>query len=316
MSLEMLNNFALSRLLSLGMDAQWLIDNHASQLKSIRLKSDMGTIDVPRNEENTDDVLDLMSVAEFVIKEACAWPYRDEIHGIDIEPAMKLAAVDYLTHHRFFHLKFDNSMSRSSAYGIASAFDDGLTRLKKITDLPESVYLAGLSRNGLQLNEVPLANVTPEINIAAVKSNGNAIQHVGKEFRTPELIKLAVESSGSALAYLGEDEITTEIADIAVNTTPWVVSYVPSSMMTRSLLYKAVSSDGMLLDELPSALVDRKVAQVCIKQTPLALLVCPERFLDANMLRFACRHHPEIKKEQWVKDISSNLLKPLPVMGQ
>jgi hypothetical protein len=298
---------ALDRLSSLGIDSKWLIENHSSQLKTLRLNADMGNADVPRNMDNLDDPLDLKSVAEFVIAQACEWPYKDEIYGINIEHAMRLAAEDYLATDRWFSLPYEKELSRSVAHGFAFVFDDALSRMKDISNLSDDVYITALLRNGLQLKGVPSGRITREMEHAAVKSNGNAIKYIDKTLRTPELIKCAVASIGSALAYLDSEEITHELADIAIETTPWIVCNIPPPMLTRSLVMKAASLDGMILDELSHDLVDRKVVQACVRQTPMALLVCPEHFMDATMLRYACKHHPEIKKELWVKDIALSL---------
>jgi hypothetical protein len=313
MSLKKAKDFAIKRMTSLGMDAQWLIEKHSSQLKTIRLNADMGNEVITRDANNAGDPLDLKSVAVFVIAKACDWPYQDEIYGIDMEPALKLAAVDYLTNERWFSLSLTNNLSRSVTYGIATTREDGLCRMSSITNLLDSVYITALERNGLQLKDVPPERRTQEMEYAAVKSNGNAIKYVDKAWRTPEMLKLAVESNGSALAYMDTDEITHDLAEMAIGTTPLAACNVPHAVMTRSLVMQAVSLDGMLLNELSLNLVDREVAQACVKQTAMALLVCPEKFMDAAMLRLACKYHPEIKMEQWVKDIASGMPKQLPV---
>lgn len=302
MQIKRENIIALEVLESLGMNSKKLIDEYPSRLKSIRIRSDMSDAEIANN-PTEDDPLDLKSVAEYVINKAASYPYEDEVEGINFEPFLKFAAVNYLKDN-FSYLSFRaKHATKSMMFGLAHTSPESLKIFSEQKSIPtDEIYLAALKLNGLQLEFIPADRITKEMVDHAFKSNTGCFKHIPHDLQTDEMINAMIGENGAMISFIDKSKITKELAKKAIEVTPWAISYIPLNMVTESMAVLAASKDGMILDEIDNSLLTDNVIRSAIRHCAAAVAIIPDEKLNESFARFAQKSHPEIKTQEWFTD--------------
>ena len=287
---------------SLGMNSKKLIDEYTSRLKSIRIRSDMGDAEIANN-PTKDDPLDLNSVAEYVINKAISYPYQDEVEGINFEPFLKFAAVNYLKGSSYYSNFGSKYTSKSMMFGLAHASPKSLQIFDSQNAIPtDEIYIIALELNGLQLEFVPADRITQEMVDHAFKSNTGCFRSIPHDLKTDEMINAMIGENGAMIGFIDKSKITKELAKKAIEVTPWAISYIPLNKVTESMAVLAASKDGMILDEIDQSLLTDNVIRAAIRHCAAAVSIIPDERLNESFARFAVKSHPEIKDQEWFTD--------------
>lgn len=302
MQIKRENIIALEVFESLGMNSKKIMDEYPSKLKSIRIRSDMGDAEIARN-PTEDDPLDLKSVAEHIINKALSYPYQDEVEGINFEPFLKFAAVNYLKDNfHYFDFRSEH-VSKSMMFGLAHTSPRSLEIFHAQKAIPtDEIYLAALKLNGLQLEHVPADRITKEMVDHAFKSNTGCFRSIPHDLQTDEMINAMIGENGAMIGFIDKNKITKELAKKAIEVTPWAISYIPLNKVTESMAVLAASKDGMILDEIDQSLLTDNVIRAAIRHCAAAVSIIPDERLNESFARFAVKSHPEIKDQEWFTD--------------
>lgn len=284
-----------------GINEDYLISQYPGILRAARLRDDMGESKIPSN-PSENDPQDVYSVAKYILNQACRFPFKDEIEGINFEPFLKVAAAQFFKGQQYYGNIRDSDYSRSVMFGMAYASGSALSKFPYPDNITDEIYSIAMETNGLQLESVPQNRMTMDIIEKAIQSNPSAFSYARKDLMTESMIADAIDYNGGFIKYADGDKVTQEMAKKAILKAPWAIGYIPERLMTEELIIEAAKRDGMILDEIPVGKLSNKVVESAIKQTPCALIVIPSGFLHDSLVRLAGKSHPEVKDQDWFKD--------------
>jgi hypothetical protein len=267
-------------------------------LKRLRLASDMGDGLIPRQE--TEDPLDLDSVAAYVIYQCIQWPYPDNVEGIDMRHWMQEAACRYAKESNLFNYGNVNR-SRIADYAMASINKDALKEIRS-ENLTEDIVMCGISLNPEQVSAVPKW-VNEEVALKALKINPSVFGLIPQHARTDAVVNVALTANGLHLGHLTNEERTVERCELALKSSPGAIAFVPKELQSVKMIAEAVS-----LEYLDEHMKTDEVIKAALSDNPHVLLLS-ENYCRPVYVKFAAKTHPEIKKESWFKEIAAKLKK-------
>ncbi len=289
-------------LLDKGFTIDFLMTEHRDLLKRLRLDSDMGEGNIPLREDS-DDPQDLESVAAYVIYQAVQWPYPDQVYGIELSTYLQEAANKYVEQNSI-GLWGNHGKSEIVDVALASHHKRSFNQIKP-ESLTDAVIKAGIARNAEQLSDLPERKLSPEIALYAIQVSPLVFPLIPESLKTQQIIDLAVGSNGLNIAHLKEEEKSANRCIDAVKSNPFSIVFVPKEHQKPSLLKKALAGDGMAAQHIDDDILTPDLQKIAIKQNPLVLIAKPSLANHQN-LRWASKHHPDIKNEEWYREMVKN----------
>jgi hypothetical protein len=286
-----------------GFTIDFLKAEHGEVLKRLRLASDMGDGLIPKQE--TEDPLDLDSVAAYVIYQCIQWPYPDNVEGIDMRHWMQEAACRYAKESNLSNYGNVNR-SRIADYAMASINKDALKEIRS-ENLTEDIVMCGISLNPEQVSAVPKW-VNEEVALKALKINPSVFGLIPQHARTDAVVNAALTANGLHLGHLTNEERTLERCELALKSSPGAIAFVPKELQSVKMIAEAVSHDGLSLEYLDEHMKTDEVIKAALSENPHVLLLS-ENYCRPVYVKFAAKTHPEIKKESWFKEIAAKLKK-------
>ena len=300
-------SFGVEELVQKGFTVDFLIEQHGDLLKRLRLESDIGEGQIP-NQGKEDDPQDLESVAAYVIYTCVQWPYQDSVFGLDMQDFLQDAAVKYVNE---YHIQVWGNINKSRIVDAAlAARHDNVLHEIAPENQTHRVIVKALSRNPEQFKMIVEDKKSVDYALLALTINPAVLPLIAEKFRTEAVVDLAIRNNGLNLAFIKEEQKTAARCVDAVQQNPGAIVFVPRKLQKGGLLKTALSGNGLSVEYLDEALITPALQKVSIKENAHVLMI-KESFCTPENLKYAAKHHPEIKAEAWFKTLACAVNKAL-----